>query len=156
MKVRCIVLNLLTFCAAINCAYADNNSFFGTNANGSSASSGSSNSASGQDYSKDLPEDSNPNAGLPGLNDTTPNTQPSANAMSGDFTGDEKRMQKKYKDNINHAKGLITKGTRMMEASGNNQNDPGYKKGKIFKEIGEKDLAELKANNPFPNQKANK
>ena len=76
--------------------------------------------------------------------------------MSGDFTGDEKRMQKKYKDNINNAKGLIAKGERMMKDSGNNQKDANYKKGKIFKEIGEKSLAELKANNPFPNQKANK
>jgi len=128
------------------CAYSQANSFFGTNAGGSGSSSGSSGST---DYSHDLPEDNNPNAVLPGLNETTPSNP---NAMGSDFTGDEKRMQKKYKSNIANANNLITKGTEMMKSS--NPNSPGYKKGKILKEIGEKSLANLKANNPFPNQKA--
>ncbi len=139
-------------------AYSDSNSFFGTNASGAgnstSAGTGtgtSSSSSSSTDYSKDLPEDSNPNAVLPGLNDTAPNTNPKA--MGADFTGDEKRMQKKYKANVNNAKGLIEKGTQMMESAGKNTTTAVYKKGKILKEIGEKALAELKANNPFAGQK---
>ncbi len=135
-------------------AYSDSNSFFGTNASGvsnSTSTGSSSSSSSSTDYSKDLPEDSNPNAVLPGLNDTAPNTNPKA--MGADFTGDEKRMQKKYKANINNAKNLIEKGTQMMDSAGKNISSAVYKKGKILKEIGEKSLAELKANNPFAGQK---
>ncbi len=126
------------------CAFSDNNSYFGANASGSGTSS------SGTDYSKDLPEDSNPNAVLPGLNDTAMGT-PKPNGT--DFTGDEKRMQKKYKSNIAHANSLINRGAQMMKSSENNHSSSVYKKGKIFKEIGEKRLAELKANNPFTVQK---
>jgi hypothetical protein len=133
---------------AISCANADNNSFFGANPGAGSGSSGSS-SGNNQDYSKDLPEDSNPNAVLPGLNETAP-TKP--NNMS-DFTGDEKRMQKKYKANIASAQRLIIRGDGMMKAARNNVNSPVFKKGKILKEIGEKTLTDLKANNPFPDQK---
>lgn len=68
----------------------------------------------------------------------------------GDYTSDEKRMQKKYKDNVNHAKSLISKGESMMKGSNGNVNHKDYKKGKILKEVGEKSLAELSANNPFP------
>lgn len=136
--------------ATASCAYADNNNFFGANPSGGS-SSGSSGSSSGDntDYSKELPDDSNANAVLPGLNDTTPNKP---NKMS-DFTGDEKRMQQKYKGNIANAQRLITRGDSMMKSAGGNINSPIYKKGKILKEIGEKSLTDLKANNPFPDQK---
>lgn len=126
--------------------YADNNSFFGANSNASASSSDSS-SGNNQDYSKDLPEDNNPNAVLPGLNETTPSKP---NNMA-DFTGDEKRMQKKYKSNLANAERLIVRGTGMMKNA--NTSSPTYKKGKILKEIGEKSLADLKANNPFPDQK---
>ena len=137
------------------CAYSQNNTFFGANAGGSSTGSTSSSSSSGSSTSTstststDSKDDdtTNANAVLPGLNDTAPNTNP--RAMGADFTGDEKRMQKKYKGNLNNAKNLIDKGTQMMESVGKNQNDPTYKKGKILKEIGEKSLAELKANSPF-------
>jgi len=65
-----------------------------------------------------------------------------------DYTEDEKRMQKKYKEKVRNAKELIDKGDHMMKGSAANSKD--YKKGKIFKEIGERELAELEANNPFP------
>ena len=69
---------------------------------------------------------------------------------AGDFTDDEKRMQKKYKGKIAHAKDLIDQGDNMMKSAKGNTNNKDYKKGKILKEIGEKTLAELQANNPFP------
>ena len=148
---------ILTMTFTSCCAYADNNSFFGANPGGSSSpsggSSGGSSSSSGSsangntDYSHDLPEDNNQNAVLPGLNDTTP-TKPN---NASDFTGDEKRMQKKYKSNLVNAQHLIARGTGMMK--GNNTNSPVFKKGKILKEIGEKSLADLQSNNPFPDQK---
>lgn len=68
----------------------------------------------------------------------------------GDYTSDEKRMQRKYKDNVKHAKDLIAKGESMMKSCNGNVNHKDYKKGKIYKEIGEKSLADLTANNPFP------
>jgi len=68
----------------------------------------------------------------------------------GDYTSDEKRMQAKYKANVKHAKGLIEKGESMMKSCNGNTNHKDYKKGKIWKEIGEKSLADLSANNPFP------
>lgn len=64
----------------------------------------------------------------------------------GDYTDDEKRMQKKFKASISHARGLIAKGERMMKSVDQKES----KKGRILKEIGEKRLAELEANNPNP------
>lgn len=75
------------------------------------------------------------------------------NNLPTDYTDDEKRMQKKFKASINHAKGLIAKGERMMKASEGGKNDKEFKKGKILKEIGERRLAELDANNPLPEAK---
>jgi 3-oxoacyl-ACP reductase-like protein len=82
-----------------------------------------------------------------------PNAVPGANAAAqaaanagGDYTVDEKRMQKKFKSNVRSAQDLIAKGTKMMKS----KDQKTSKKGKIFKEIGEKRLAELKANSPFP------
>ncbi len=69
----------------------------------------------------------------------------------GDFTDDEKRMQKKYKEKIRHAKSLIEKGELMMK-KGEGKDDKAFKKGKVFKQIGERELAELQANNPFPDK----
>jgi hypothetical protein len=69
-------------------------------------------------------------------------------AGPGDYTDDEKRMQKKYKVSVSHAKGLIAKGDRMMKSPDQKES----KKGKILKEIGEKRLAELEANNPIPHE----
>lgn len=74
----------------------------------------------------------------------------SGNSNGGDYTSDEKRMQNKYKDNVKHAKALIAKGESMMKNANGNVNHKEYKKGKIYKEIGEKSLADLTSNNPFP------
>ena len=88
-----------------------------------------------------------------------PQSPPGAEAASqrlsgaggGDYTDDEKRMQKKYKVSIARAKQLIARGDKMMKDGGSRHDDKMSKKGKIFKEIGEKQLTELQANNPFPN-----
>lgn len=68
------------------------------------------------------------------------------NSPQGSYTDDEKRMQKKFQISIKHAKSTIAKGEKMM--AGKAPDSKEYKKGKIFKEIGEKQLAELEANNP--------
>jgi hypothetical protein len=78
-------------------------------------------------------------------------------SSGGDYTDDEKRMQKKYQTSIRHAKGLIAKGDVMMKAGEKKHDDKMMKKGKIIKEIGERRLTELQANNPFPEpEKENK
>lgn len=81
---------------------------------------------------------------------TTPGQSKASDMLNqtnpGDYTDDEKRMQKKFKASISHAKGLIAKGERMMKSVDQKES----KKGKILKEIGEKRLAELEANNPNP------
>ena len=70
-------------------------------------------------------------------------------AGPNDFSDDEKRMQRKYKSNLAHLKDLVAKGQSMMDKAPNHD-DKDYKKGKILKEIGEKRLAEMEANNPLP------
>lgn len=67
----------------------------------------------------------------------------------GDFTDDEKRMQKKFKASVRNAQDLIAKGDKMMESGTRKHNDKEFKKGKVLKEIGQKQLAELKDNNPI-------
>jgi len=71
----------------------------------------------------------------------------------GDYTDDEKRMQKKYRGSMARARQLIAKGEKMMKDGQAKHDDKMTKKGKIIKEIGEKSLAELQANNPFPGLK---
>jgi hypothetical protein len=78
---------------------------------------------------------------------TNPYADPSV--VKGDFTADEKRMQKKYVESIAHAKALIARGAKMMADGSKRGQDKLAKKGKVFKEIGEKRLAELQANNPL-------
>lgn len=78
---------------------------------------------------------------------TNPYADPSV--PKGDFTADEKRMQKKYVESCNHARALISKGEKMMQDGSKRSDNKLAKKGKIFKEIGEKRLAELQANNPL-------
>jgi len=89
--------------------------------------------------------------------DDTPNGKSNAQAApapsnpsfpSVDNTADEKRMQRKFKANLNKMKELISRGEAMMKAAPN-QSDKGYKKGKILKETGEKHLAEMQANSPY-------
>ncbi len=141
--ILCSMLTLSISLSYTNCVFGQTNNFFGTSPGAPSTAAGG-----------DLPEDSNPNAVLPGLNSTNPNVNP---PVGTDFSGDEKRMQKKYKDNLNSAKRLIDKGTQMMKSSGKNVNAANYKKGRILKETGEKWQAQLKASNPFvPAEQKNK
>ncbi|MBS1992798.1 MAG: hypothetical protein JSS86_24305 [Cyanobacteria bacterium SZAS LIN-2] len=71
---------------------------------------------------------------------------PTSNGASPtDFTADEKRVQKKIKEMDKHIRGLIEKGDRMMKDGQARKDDKMFKKGKILKDIGEKQLAERKA-----------
>lgn len=97
-------------------------------------------------FGSQVPESSQPAGGQARQAPANPYADPAV--PQGDYTTDEKRMQKKYKASVQHCKNLIAKGTKMMEA-GKGKNDKEYKKGKILKEIGEKQLAELAANNPL-------
>lgn len=81
---------------------------------------------------------------------------PPATGGGGDYSDDEKRMQKKFKASVNHAKELLAKGEAMMKKGETKNDDKMYKKGKILKEIAEKRLNELQANNPFPDTKGEK
>ena len=73
-----------------------------------------------------------------------------SNALpQGDFTEDERRMQKKYRNAVKHAQKLIEKGEKMMADGQKKNSDKMLKKGRVFKDIGEKRLAELKSNNPL-------
>ncbi len=71
-------------------------------------------------------------------------------AGGGDYTDDEKRMQKKYRASVRHAQKLVAKAEALIEQGKKGENDKLLKKGKILKEIGTKRLEELKVNNPFP------
>jgi hypothetical protein len=71
-----------------------------------------------------------------------------ATAPPGDYTVDEIRMQGRYNSDCNNARANIARGEKMMKSG----NAKIQKKGAILKQIGEKDLARLKENNPFPAQ----
>lgn len=87
------------------------------------------------------------NADAGGTQTNNPYADPSV--PKGDFTADEKRMQKKYVESIAHARGLISKGEKMIQDGAKRGQDKMAKKGKVLKMIGEKTLAELQANNPL-------
>ena len=77
----------------------------------------------------------------------------------GDFTEDEQRMQKRFKEKVKHAKNLLEKGKKMVEDGQKKNNKKMVSRGKIFAEIGERELKALAANNPLselisPTQKA--
>ncbi|MBI1270880.1 hypothetical protein GC174_10655 [bacterium] len=77
----------------------------------------------------------------------------------GDFTEDEQRMQKRFKEKVKHAKNLLEKGKKMVEEGEKKNNKKMVSRGKIFAEIGERELKALAANNPLnelisPTQKA--
>jgi len=74
----------------------------------------------------------------------------------GDYTEDEKRMQKKYQANIRHCRDLVAKGDRMIQDGQKRHDDKMFKKGQILKDIGEKRLAEMQANNPFSSSRDGK
>jgi hypothetical protein len=120
MKAFAVALGLTVAFAAGSGAIAGTNDFFGSNVGSSADGSGQGSAAA-------------------------PMTAPTS-APPGDYTIDEKRMQKKYKANLKDAKALVAKAEKMAKAS----DQKIAKKGKILKEIGEKRLAELQQNNPFP------
>lgn len=115
-----VMLSILA--GGINAAFAQSSDFFGSSAG-------------------------NPTSAPPGA---AAAEQQLINANGTDLTQDEKRMQKKYKANLEAAKELISKGEKMMKDGEKRHKDHEIKKGKILKEIGEKRVAELKANSPVP------
>lgn len=76
-----------------------------------------------------------------------PNSPYENTSPQGNWTDDEKRMQKKYHISMKHARSTISKGEALMKGQAPDSKE--YKKGKIFKEIGEKQLADLEAANPL-------
>lgn len=76
--------------------------------------------------------------------------QQALKASGGDFTSDEKRMQKKFKANLRAAEELISKAERMVKDGEKKKDDKMVKKGKILKEVAEKRVQELKENSPTP------
>ena len=95
-------------------------------------------------FGTSVPESAQPPASQARQAPANPYADPTV--PQGDYTADEKRMQKKFKASIVHARGLVAKGERMMKSPDEKES----KKGRILKEIGEKRLAELEANNPNP------
>ena len=91
-----------------------------------------------------------PNAPPPGAAAAAQQVQ----AGAAEFTDDEKRMRKKYRANIDSAQKLVAKADKMIKYGQAKKDDKAYKKGKILKDIGERRLAELRANSPFPEMAA--
>jgi hypothetical protein len=120
---------LVLFANSLSSALAQNNFFGNSLPNGPGGLSGG-------------PVDERDRLGVQG---STPGGGPGP----ADFTEDEKRMRRKYKANMAHCRDLISKGEKMMK-DGEGKDDKAYKKGKILKDIGEKQLADLQANSPFP------
>lgn len=107
------------------------NDFFGTSIPGASQTGATLNGVGG---------------GAPPAAEPNPYADAANPNAGGEYTDDEKRMQKKYHAKVKHAQGLIARGDKMMKGSKESKE---YKKGKILKDIGERQLAELKANNPL-------
>ena len=72
---------------------------------------------------------------------------------ANDLSGDEKRMQKKYREMLKHCQSLIAKGDKMIKDGEAHKDDKMLKKGKVLKGIGERKYAEFKANSPLPEDK---
>ncbi len=77
------------------------------------------------------------------------NMQNSAGASPSEYTEDEKRMQKKHKEFMNRAKKLVAQGDKMMKDGKAHNNSKQFKKGRVLKDIGEKQLETLKASDPL-------
>ncbi|MDR3612511.1 MAG: hypothetical protein P4L53_03035 [Candidatus Obscuribacterales bacterium] len=58
--------------------------------------------------------------------------------------------QRSFDKRLANARKNIEKGEKMMQSCGEDHTKAEYKKGKVMKEIGEKNLAELKADSRFP------
>ena len=69
----------------------------------------------------------------------------------GDFSEDERRMQKKFKTRVKHAKSLIEKGKKLIETGEKKNKKKLISRGKIFVDIGERELKQLAENNPLSN-----
>jgi hypothetical protein len=128
-------------------AQAGTNDFFGNTlpAEGTASSQAQAVNATGNSPSSGAPA-------YPGIETESPSTPGTATSPSTpkDFSDDEKRMQKKYKNLCKYYQALILKGDKMMK-DGEKANDKKMlSKGRIFKETGEKHLAEMQANNPLP------
>jgi hypothetical protein len=134
-----ILTSLIVSCCCYNVAMPalSQNNFFGSNP-GANINPNQMGSSKGED-------DGAAGPGLPIMNGALPPPAPAG----GDYTQDEKRMQKKYHGNLRHAQDLVRQGEAMMKQAGNNKEDKNDKKGKVLKEIGEKSLGDLKAGNPF-------
>ena len=78
---------------------------------------------------------------------------PPASGGANDLSGDEKRMQKKYRIMLKHCQSLIAKGDKMIKDGEAHKDDKMLKKGKVIKGIGERKFAEFKANSPLPEDK---
>jgi hypothetical protein len=148
-------LSLLSLLVASQPAsWAGFGNMFGNNNSNSSDPSAATNANPGGDYM--LPgtpgaglSDPNPPKSLFGNGKKKNNDDPKL-PQNGDFTEDEKRVQKKWQDRIAGDHRLIDRGEKMMRGAKNNPKDKDYQKGKVMKSIGEKDLAEMKSNSPFP------
>ena len=127
------------------------NDFFGAsptaqlNTPSSSSSSGSSSASSSSANASPTAStgSGSPSAGASGSGLVPPPT--SNGAQPTDFTADEKRMQKKNKAMVKHIQSLIDEGDRMMKTGLAKKDDKMYKKGKIKKEIGERNQNDMKA-----------
>ena len=96
----------------------------------------------------------------PGSAPTDPNAVGSPlninpSAPPGDFSSDEKHMQKKYQINLRHAHDLIQEGEDMKAKGEKRKDDKMTKKGKILMEIGQKELTDLQTNNPYATMRKN-
>jgi hypothetical protein len=58
--------------------------------------------------------------------------------------------QRSFDKRLANARKNIDKGEKMMQSCGDDHTKAEYKKGKVMKEIGEKNLAELKTDSRFP------
>lgn len=75
--------------------------------------------------------------------------QQALQAAHGEYTQDEKRMQKKFKANLRAAQDLVTKGEKMLKDAEKKNDAKMKKKGMILKEVGEKRVKELKESDPM-------
>jgi len=79
--------------------------------------------------------------------------QQALKAGSTDLTSDEKRMQRKYKANMRSASDLVAKAEKMIKDGEKRNDKKTVKKGMILKQIAEKNVNQLKENNPLPDSK---
>jgi hypothetical protein len=149
----CLTLTFLTITGQSAC-YAGFGNLFGGNNDSTSNNGGSYNANQG---SGDYMPPGTPGAGL---GDPNPPKSLLGNGkkdkddpklpQNGDFTEDEKRVQHKWQDRIASDHRLIDRGEKMMKAAHDNPKSKDFQKGKVLKSIGEKDLADMKQNSPFP------